>query len=56
LALGNIYYYGGWASFTGKCTYMRPVVDGEQVNVGNNQFLVYVEDWGNHVQALTSFG
>lgn len=45
LALGEVHNLEdfGWASFSGKCTFMWPV-DGGQANAGNNEFLVYVED------------
>lgn len=33
----------GWASFSGKCTYLEP---GWSEPVGNHEFKVYVEDWG----------
>jgi VCBS repeat-containing protein len=40
LALGNLGFFG-WASFTGKATYMEP---GMPEPIGNHSFLAYVED------------
>jgi len=47
LALGefeDIGQFVGWASFSGKCTYMEP---GWIEPEGNHVFLVYVEDWSD---------
>ena len=32
----------GWASFSGKCTYLEP---GWEEAIGNYRFIVYAEDW-----------
>ena len=45
LALGDFEESGqtvGWASFTGKCTYLEP---GMVEPFGNYRFVTYVEDW-----------
>lgn len=43
LGTGNNGGEFGFASFSGKTTYMEPEVDG---NVGNHTFVAYVEDHG----------
>jgi hypothetical protein len=42
LALGSGVDFG-WASFSGKATYLEP---GWIEPIGNHEFVVYVEDWG----------
>jgi hypothetical protein len=42
----------GWASFSGKCTYLEP---GWPDPIGNHEFLVYVEDYGEPGRGVDQF-
>ncbi len=42
----------GWASFSGKCTYKEP---GWVDPIGNIQFIVYVEDYGEPGKNIDKF-
>jgi hypothetical protein len=43
LAIGELGGSGGWATLNGKATYLEP---GWVEPVGNQEFIAYVEDWG----------
>jgi len=42
----------GWASFSGKCTYLEP---GWPEPIGSHEFLVYVEDYGELGRGVDQF-
>jgi hypothetical protein len=47
----------GWASFGGKCTYRypNPTPGGDPINVGGQEFLVYVTDGNNPGDGIDTF-